>query len=176
MNDMILKEANATIYFDRSNYLREQTTDPKKLEAAISYLKDCVEDQDHGLLGYFYRILGKTEQASYHYQLCLKKAEQKGNNQALLINSIRYGEVLKYANLHDEALVWFEKASELARRLSMNEYDDFILQHKGKCLWEMKKIRKAQWCFEEAYALRVRKKDEALIQSTKQALNLLTKL
>ncbi|WDF04722.1 tetratricopeptide repeat protein [Shouchella hunanensis] len=173
MKDIILKEANATIYFDRSNYLREQTVDPKKLEVAIVYLKDCGEDQDYAMLGYFYRVLGKTKQAFYYYQRCLQKAEDNGGDKSLLINSIRFGEVLKCAHLHDEALAWFRKASEIAHRLSVSEYDDFILQHKGKCLWEMNELRKARRCFEEAYALRLQKGDETLIESTKQALRLL---
>src|SRR5699024_12286139 len=54
----------------------------------------------------------------------------------------------------------------------MDEYVDFALQHKGKCLMELARLNDAEACFVKALALRNAKGDAALMDSTEQAIDL----
>ncbi|MFS0788061.1 tetratricopeptide repeat protein [Shouchella sp. 1P09AA] len=178
MKNKVVEVAITTIKFDESHFLRERSDEPEKLIQAIAVLHAHKPDDQEAvyriqsMLGYFYRVLGDLENALICYHTCYSIVLKQKKNHAIMATLIRIGETLKYAERHDQALRMFEQAKDYAIKHQTQQYDDFILQHKGKCLWEMNQLKEAKACFEEAYQLRLVKKDKALISSTKQALTL----
>lgn len=178
MIDKVVEKAIATISFDEEYFLRERSDEPEKLIQAIAVLHaHKPDDQEEvyriqSMLGYLYRVIGDSENALTCYHTCHSIVLKQKKNHAIIATLIRIGETLKYAERHDQALRKFEQAKDYAIKHKTPQYDDFILQHKGKCLWEMNQLKEANACFEAAYQLRLVKKDKALISSTKQALTL----
>lgn len=58
----------------------------------------------------------------------------------------------------------------------IDEYLDFVLQHKGKCLMELAMLNDAEECFKKALALRESKGNCSLIDSTEQAIGLVREM
>ncbi|MFB4213157.1 tetratricopeptide repeat protein [Shouchella sp. JSM 1781072] len=178
MKGRVVEEAIATIKFDESHFLRERSDEPEKLIQAIAVLHAHKSDDQEevyriqSMLGYLYRVIGDSESALTCYHTCHSIVVKQKKKHAIIATLIRIGETLKYAERHDEALRMFEQAKDYAVKHQTLQYDDFILQHKGKCLWEMNQLKEANACFEAAYQLRLEKNDKALISSTKQALTL----
>lgn len=177
-----LSVLNKTIYFDHKDYLREKTTDSFLFEqyiiAAEELLKDCNDDNEKyflmGTLGNLYRIYGEPQKAIDILEICISNAMIEGNVNREIVSLIRLGEVYKYNNDPQNALLIFEQAEELCKE-GNSLYLDFVLQHKGKCLLEVDRIPEAKKCFNEALKLRKHKGDKELIESTLLALNFLEK-
>lgn len=58
----------------------------------------------------------------------------------------------------------------------VDEYLDFVLQHKGKCLMELAMLNEAEECFQKALTLRKSKRIRSLIYSTEQAIELVREM
>jgi len=171
------------IYFDKQEFLREKTTHPSKLSQMIKeaneLLKDCaVEDLYflNGAIGNLYRINGQPQKAIQYLTDCLKIAVEVKNIRKEIIALIRLGEALKYNGLHQRAIELFNKALDLCKTHNIDEYEDFVWQHKGKCLMELERLNEAEECFMKSFEIRRKKGNDALMHSTQQAINLLKKL
>jgi tetratricopeptide (TPR) repeat protein len=66
--------------------------------------------------------------------------------------------------------VIFRAAFALTLSGAASDYEDFALQHLGKCLVEMGRVDEAIACFDRALILRWMKADPELIASTEEAL------
>lgn len=175
-----LSTINDSIYFDEHDYLREKTSDPLKLNQLIGQAETLVEtcnDDDKyfyfGTLGNLYRIYGQPKKAIDCLTSCLLQAVEEKNQVRETVSLIRLGEALKYDSNHHEALAHFNKALEICEANELHHYLDFALQHKGKCLMEMALLNEAEECFQKAIALRKRKGDLSLVDSTEQAIRLI---
>ena len=174
---------NDIIFFDNNEYLREKTSNPLKILQFISeaeaLLKDSNEDDKYflyGTLGNLYRIVGQPKIAIHSLSYCLNCSVKEKNLIREIATLIRLGEALKYDSNHGEALDKFNAALSLCEANKIDEYLDFVLQHKGKCLMEIEMLNEAEECFLEALVLRNTKGNFALIDSTQQAVNLLNEL
>ncbi|SDI89727.1 tetratricopeptide repeat protein [Natribacillus halophilus] len=166
------------IYFDRNDYLREKTADPVQLKQFIVEIEQLLErdivDTDelfflYGTIGNLHRIYGQPQTAVYYLELGLDLA---GDESKEIAANIRLGEALKYDHKHSEALAKFNEALAKCHEFGLDKYEDFALQHKGKCLLELGRSAEALGCFKKALELRKTKGDSSLIKSTQQAIEL----
>lgn len=179
-----LSAINNIIYFDRNDYLREKTSNPMKLKKFIveveNILNNSVNEDDkyflYGTLGNLYRIYGNPQKAINFLTLSLNHAKKIESIRKEIVSLIRYGEALKYNNKHQQALNVFGQALDKCKVNHEVAYIDFVLQHKGKCLMEMGRLKESEYCLNEALRLRKLKDDFHLIDSTLQGIELLEKL
>lgn len=130
----------------------------------------------HGALGNLYRISGQPKKAIDCLTFCLDQAVEEGSPAREVVSLIRLGEALKYESKHQEALNHFNQALELCEANKIEEYMDFGLQHKGKCLMELAMLDEAGRCLQKALEIRKSKGDPSLIDSTEQAINLVQEM
>lgn len=169
---------NEVIYFDQNEYLRERTSSPSKLREVIhsaeSLLARGVSKEDkyflYGAIGNLLRIIGDSKEAINYLSLNLKYSIARGDKTREIISLIRLGEALKYNSNHEIALDKFDKVITLCQESETQSYLDFALQHKGKCLLEVKRVEEAMICFQEAYTIRKQKGNADLLESTDLAL------
>lgn len=155
---------NENIYFDKNDYLREKATDPSRLNEFIDEAKDLLKNSNkgdkyflHGVLGNLYRINGQPKEAITCLTYCLDYAIREKSYKKEIISLIRLGEAFKYDNNHELALDKFNKALRICKNKQVDEYLDFALQHKGKCLMELARLEDAEICFIKALEIRNKK-------------------
>jgi HTH-type transcriptional regulator, pleiotropic regulator of extracellular virulence genes len=127
------------------------------------------------LLGYLYRIYGledanQLKKAQMYFINCLTYAIEKQDRKKEITTLIRLGEVNKYQNQHENALVQFHKAITLCQEKGMNQLLEFAYQHLGKCLMEMKCYDEANKILQLALQIRLEKGNRELINSTRNSL------
>ncbi len=187
MNIAVLKdkfsELTEFIYFDQSQSLREKTTSPDRLQQFIDEAKELSEGSNtnnrymlYGMIGNLLRILEKPEEAIYYLTWCLEHAANEHNHTREIVSSIRLGEAYKYNAQYERAFNFFDKALYLCETYKIDNYEDFALQHKGKCLMELEKFSEAEDCFQRALGIRKKKGNQSLIDSTQQAIDLVKEL
>ncbi|WP_277584897.1 hypothetical protein [Psychrobacillus antarcticus] len=168
------------IYFDENNFLREKCSNEDALqrviinfERAIFECKNWSKTEEliflYGTIGNLYRIKGEAKSAIE----ALTKAVELSEGNKQIVNLIRLGEALKYAEQHQQALSTFNAVIDQCAIEEHSQLLDFAFQHKGKCLLELEEMSAANECFRKAMDLRVRKGDESLINSTQRALELI---
>ncbi|MDS9470728.1 tetratricopeptide repeat protein [Sporosarcina pasteurii] len=174
---------NEVIYFDKSECLREKTFNPLFLNQLISQAEGLLKGSNendkyflYGALGNLYRINGQPKKAINCLTYCLNHAVEERNPTREIISLIRLGEALKYDSNHKKALDHFDKALEICDANKIDEYLDFVLQHKGKCLMELAMLNEAEECFQQALKLRKLKGNRSLIDSTEQAIELVREM
>lgn len=174
---------NDVIYFDKNEYLREKTSNPLKLKQVISQAKYLLKNSNasdtnflYGILGNLYRIKGQPQKAMTYLTFCLDQAVEEGHPTKEVVSLIRLGEALKYDNNQQMALNYFNRALEICETHKIDEYLDFALQHKGKCLLELAKLNESLECFQIALTIRRRKRNHSLIESTEQAIKLVKEI
>lgn len=164
------------IYFDEQDYLREKTTDVSKVEACIANAKQLVDAREgkrdvlYGMIGNLYRICEEPQKAEPYLRTCVELAVADADRLREIVSLLRLGEALKYADKKKEAMVLFEEAYAKCHAYNVQQYVDFALQHKGKCLMELGELEEAEACFVRALTLRELKAIPSLIESTKKAL------
>ena len=164
--------------------LRQVPRDPIALAAAARLatrqLRQArsVGDRDaelrlRGYLGTAYRILGRWRAASGHLRAAYSLARAANLPAAEVVALIRLGEVDRCRDAFPSAEACFREALAKCRADSrLGVYEDFALQHLGKCLLDMGCHAEALSCLDAALHLRTAKGDAALIASTEAALNL----
>lgn len=179
---------NKTIYFDHNDYLREKTTDPFKLKQVLAEAETYIEqalanlDKDkkyflYGTIGNLFRICEKPQTAIRYLEQNLHDVQEDHHYTRIIVSLIRLGEAYKYNNDHERALYLFHQAiNKCDVHTEGARYLDFALQHKGKCLLELKKGKEAINCFENALRIRREKGEPSLIASTQSALDLARKI
>jgi tetratricopeptide (TPR) repeat protein len=168
------------VYFDEGNYLREQV----KKESQSLFLKwielgesiigtDAEKEHTYSFwnrLATLYRVNNQSSKAVFFFKKALNLPEcQKSTFE--IVTRIRLGEALKYDNKLIQALGEFKKVELLIESSTSDQYKDFMLQHKGKCVMEMGYLKEAEKCFSQALHIRKQKGNEELIASTEKALH-----
>src|SRR5699024_8165031 len=140
-----LTSINEIIYFDKNEYLREKTTNLIRLNKVISEAEVLLKNSNkedtyyhYGDLGNLYRISEQQQKAMKCLRYCLEHAIEERNLIREIVSLIRLSEAFKYDNNHKQALHQFNKALEMCKTCKVDEYLDFVLQHKGKCLLELR--------------------------------------
>lgn len=171
-----LEAVSQTNYYDIQDNFREKTKDP---ETVLNLLKQVEElsvnkrgnsYQLYGIMGNLYRILGQPTRAIGYLECAHRIANEEHDNMKIAVTLIRLGEALKYNEKHQQAMECFDQAIALIHKNKLENYLDFALQHKGKCLLELKRYEEAEQCLRKALKLRKQKKDAMLIESTDQVL------
>jgi kanamycin kinase len=121
-----------------------------------------------GALADAYRLLGRLDEAVHHGEEAVALARALDRPKSLVSNLVRLATALQYRHAHADAEPLFVEARALAAGLGLLE--DFVLQHHGKSLAEQGRWDEAIAAFEQAMALREARGDEALIDSTREAL------
>ncbi|PKR76824.1 hypothetical protein CEY16_13490 [Halalkalibacillus sediminis] len=180
-----IKKASESIYFDPKDSLREKPSDPELLKNIMEEIKFTILEENltednqnylHGVLGNFYRIIGEPKEAIRYHKQCLSYAKETHNERKEIVSSIRLGEALKYADQPLQAMNHFNQTFDLCKKYGVDEYKDFVLQHKGKCLLEMEEYEEAERCFKRVLEIRKEKNDPSLIQSTEAAVDFVFEL
>src|SRR5699024_7829172 len=107
---------------------------------------------------------------------CLEHAVQEKHRSREIVSNIRLGEAFKYSNQYERAFNCFDKALYFCKVYQIHDYEDFSLQHKGKCFMELERFSEAEDCFDRALDIRGKKGNQSLIDSTQQAIDLVKNL
>ena len=168
---------------DYDENLRQVAADPPAIEAAMASAQGRLERAETtgdrraalALLGYLgngFRILGRHAEAIAHHERAVALASTWGRPKAEAAAMIRLGEAHRNADNLNVAERILRTALDRVRanRVDLGVYEDFALQHLGKCLTDAGRAAEAIPCLEEALAQRRRKDDAELIASTEAAL------
>lgn len=180
--DLIRKEFNKLsdfIYFDETQYFREQTNATHIFNDFIMNAEQVIEltTNDHekyylySALGYVNRVINQASQAVYYFNKCLPLVQDCPKQK--IATMIRLGESHKYAGLHKKALELFDEAMNLSKIYKVTNYIDFILQHKGKCLLEIGEKSLSKEHLLAALTIRKSNGNKGLVQSTQIILDYL---
>jgi tetratricopeptide (TPR) repeat protein len=128
-----------------------------------------------GRCGEAYRLLGDLPQAVPLLEEAVALARRQADPRRRAANLIRLATAYQYRNDHAAARPLFDDALALTRAhpAEAGTYEDFALQHLGKCLVEMGHLAEARACFDQALVLRQAKGDPGLLASTQEALTAL---
>lgn len=129
-----------------------------------------------GQIGNDQRSLGNLLEAEMFLSEAVTLAHRLNDRRREAINLIRLATTRQYSGHHTEAVALFRDALALTVSGDAADYEDFALQHLGKCLVEMGRIDEAIDAFDRALVLRWMKADAALIASTEEALHAATAL
>lgn len=124
-----------------------------------------------GQIGNDQRALGNLVEAEMFLTEAVALARTLGDRRREAADLIRLATARQYGGQHTEAEALFREAVILTASGDAADYEDFALQHLGKCLVEMGRVDEAIACFDRALVLRWMKADPALIASTEQALH-----
>src|SRR5690625_3829219 len=163
-----LSSINEIIYADSNECLREKTSNPVILKAVLAEAeniltqlkRDPSHDKDdlyllYGTIGNLYRIYGEPKTAIYYLEYNLNMSKEDNEYAREVVSLIRLGEALKYDHNHTNAMELFNKALIKCSVHEIDLYEDFALQHKGKCLLELNRIEEAFVCFERALEIKI---------------------
>lgn len=166
--------------FDES--LREVPVDINALNSAIqqaqSQLQHVEADEQQakstvGLLGYLgnaCRVAGRAEESMGYLERAVSICRNAGDTTGEFVNTIRFAEATKYGGDFETAERLLREALTQTNIAELSDYQDFVLQHLGKCLVKQGKGNEAIGFLEEALRLRQGKQERALIESTQMAL------
>ncbi len=124
-----------------------------------------------GQIGNDQRALGNLTEADLFLTDAVALARTLGDTQREAVNCLRLATARQYQGQHADAEAVFRTALTRTQSGAAADYEDFALQHLGKCLVEMDRVDEAVECFDRALVLRWTKADAALIASTEQALH-----
>lgn len=142
------------------------------LEASEEFAGDRAERLHLlGQIGNDQRALGNLVEAEMFLTEAVALARTLGDKRREAANLIRLATARQYGGGHVEAEAIFREALALTASGDASDYEDFALQHLGKCLVEMGRTDEAITCFDRALVLRWMKADPELIASTEQALH-----
>lgn len=165
-----------TVQSNTNCCLRDLSTNPQlllqwieKANQHLPSLEDSIEGYElHTHIGTLFRILDQSPKAIVHLQKALKLSIELDDKKKEQLSYIRLGEAYKYAG-KAQAYTCFVTALDLAN--NNNDYAlDFVYQHLGKWHLEQKEGVKAKLSFLEALKIRILKKNNSLIKSSKAAL------
>lgn len=124
-----------------------------------------------GRIGNDQRSLGNLTEAEMFLTEAVALARTLGARRHEAANLIRLATARQYGGQHVEAEAMFREAVALTASGDAADYEDFALQHLGKCLVEMGWVEAAIACFDRALVIRWMKADADLIASTEAALH-----
>jgi len=176
------KSVAQTIYYDVEDNLREKTNNPKAIKKFLEKVEALLVNERenryllYGMIGNLYRILEEPKKAIDYLERALGIAKEENDDAKIAVSLIRLGEAIKYDGKRQRAFDIFEEAMGILHKHDLEHYLDFALQHKGKCLLELKRYEEAEDCFRETLEIRKRKKDASLIDSTEQVLTFMEEM
>ena len=116
-------------------------------------------------------MLEQEEQAAPLLEQALLLARRLSDKRLEVANLLSLATTQQYLGNRDRAQELFQEALEKGRVYNEPYYEDFVLQHRGRCYMEQGYVHEAKACFEQALVLRKRKGDPRGIESTQRALD-----
>jgi tetratricopeptide (TPR) repeat protein len=145
----------------------------RQLRQARSTGDPVAELRLRGYLGTAHRILGHWRSALTHLRAAYSLARAVKSPSAEVVSLVRLGEAERCRDAFPRAEAYFREAlAKIRGDPRMVVYEDFALQHLGKCLLDAGAHAEAVSCLEAALKLRKCKADAALVASTEAALAL----
>lgn len=170
---------DVSYYFDDN--LHDTPNAPEEMRQAVALAQARVANDSHdqrerirllGLIGVYARMLRDFATAQTALTDAVALSDQLGDERLRVVNVIRLAHVYQWRQefmtseqLFAEAVACCKANSELAG------YLDFAYQHLGKCKFDQARYDAAEQAFTQALDLRLRKGDQALIESTQLALD-----
>jgi tetratricopeptide (TPR) repeat protein len=172
-----LKNSNSKTYFDSN--LREQPESRTNFEEELKNLKFKITEAKDipskikllGNIGNHQRVLGQLEESVVSLTEAIKLAQSIQDRKMELVQLIRLATAFHWQNKFNLAHDLFDKCFESIKNdLSLNEYLDFVYQHKGKCFFDENKFELALSYLYEAFLIRQKKDNIELIDSSLLAI------
>lgn len=122
-------------------------------------------------LGYYLKIIDEYIESEIYLNEAINIFKEENDEINLFITKIRLIQNIQYRGNLDKSLGQINiLENELDYNLSLERYRDFIYQHKGKILFDLKNYSDALSYFNKALEIRIKKNDIELIESTKIAI------
>ncbi|MEU6792475.1 tetratricopeptide repeat protein [Nonomuraea wenchangensis] len=164
-----MREIDRLVAYDERQ--RMVPRDRERLVAVVESVR-AQAPADHATLRAFgvgLLVLGEHGEAIHHLRRALDLAD---NDRRRIAASINLADAHRYSGDTASAESLCREALALARR-EAPALTGFALQHLGKALAELGRVREAREALEEALALRMSEGDPELIARTRAALRLL---
>jgi tetratricopeptide (TPR) repeat protein len=170
------------VSFHFNEELREIPNAPSEMRRAIQFFQAQLDDRDtdiyqqirlYGIIGVCARILGEFSLAHTALKSAIALSEEVQEERLKTINELRLAHVYQWQRQFEVSDRRFAKVLvHCARNPVLEPYLDFAYHHAGISKFDQAQYAKAQWCFEQALAIRRRKGDCTLIKSTRFALEI----
>ena len=157
--------------------LREIPLDIDGMNAGIAEINGFVAAEENEVakagwmsrLGYYQNLTGDYDEAQTSLQNALNIFRKHRSPKQIIASKLRMAQVYQYRGNLEMALAIIDSLEEELEDEDA-EYLDFILQHKGKILFDMKDYDLALHCLNDALLIREKKADRSLIDSTLHAI------
>jgi len=144
--------------------------DFKLLDKALATNDELLQLELLSRIGANYTMLGREDQAAPLLEQALLMARQRGDRRLEVANLFGLATALQYLGNREKAQLLFQEALDKVYAYDEPYYEDFVLQHRGRCYVEQGKLTEAISCFERALALRERKNDPRGMETSQRAL------
>jgi tetratricopeptide (TPR) repeat protein len=145
--------------------------DHKLLDKALATNDELLQLELLSRLGANYTMLEKEERAVPLLEQALLLARQRGDKRLEVANLLSLATSMQYLGQREKAQELFQEALDKVYANYEPYYEDFVLQHRGRCYVEQGKIEEAINCFGRALSLRERKGDPRGIEASQHALD-----
>ncbi len=157
--------------------LREIPSDIDSMNAGIAEINEYILTEENELvkagwisrLSYYQNLIGEYDEAQTNLQNALNIFRKHRSAKQIIASKLRMAQVFQYRGNLEMALAIVDSLEEELEDEDA-EYLDFILQHKGKILFDMKEYDLALHCLNDALLIREEKGDRSLIDSTLHAI------
>jgi tetratricopeptide (TPR) repeat protein len=145
--------------------------DYKLLDKALATDDEQLQLELLSRIGANYTMLEREDQAAPLLEQALLMARQRGDKRFEVANLLGLGTAVHYLGNREKAQELFQEALDKVYAYDEPYYEDFVLQHRGRCYVEQGKLTEAISCFERALVLREKKGDPRGIESSQRALD-----
>ncbi len=156
---------------DSPKLISKVEQDYKLLDKALATNDGLLQLELLSRLGANCIMLEREEQAVPLLEQALLLARQRGDKRLEVANLLSLATAAQYLGNREKAQELFQ---ELLDKVYANDepyYEDFVLQHRGRCYVEQGELEKAISCFGRALALRERKGDPRGVEASQHALD-----
>ncbi|GHO89271.1 tetratricopeptide repeat protein [Dictyobacter formicarum] len=161
---------------DRAALTQKVEQDYEDLARARAHGDEQMQLECLSRLGSRLTILGEEREAAPLLGQALALAQLLGDQRLEVTNLLHLATAQQYLGQRSSAQELFQKALQKARDYHQVQYEDIILQHRGRCFVEQGMIAEARACFEQALILRQERSDPRATTATRQALDALKAL
>lgn len=147
--DQIFTRMASTTYFDESNFLREQTTQPQVIEQCLAQLSQLHYESVTDFyaitanVAYAYHLLNEPAKAIQYYEKAMQVLID--GDAPLCGTYIRLADVQMYDGQYEAAKCSLLRAQRLLQQYGHQEYEQVLFEQLAKLYW-------LQHSFEDAHA------------------------
>ena len=172
-----------TISYSFNEGLREVPDAPEEMRRAMEWIERKLADEPRepfvrlrllGIAGSLLRMLGELQRAGAYFDEALALSRSLGDQRSIAVARIRIAHLLHWRGHYAEAdALFLELITACERSPALASLLDVACQHAAKSLFDQDRLAEALPLFERALALRLRKGDHDLTESTRHAIAVL---